>query len=75
MSVFMGVLAARMTTGTARTIVSGAHARQLDHARIAIALNTITAGNTTRVPMRTLGRGMLDVILDVDVMLGFCVMA
>ena len=61
--------AARITTGTARTVVSGAHARQLDHARIAIALNTITAGNTTRVPMRTLGRGML------DVMLGFCVMA
>ena len=62
MSVFVAVLAARMTTGTALTIVSGAHARQLDHARMESALNTITAGNTTRVPMRRLGRGIVDVM-------------
>ena len=61
-SALVAVLAARMTTGTARTIVSGAHARQLDHARMESALNTITAGNTTRVPMRTLGRGIVDVM-------------
>ena len=52
----------RTMTGIAWTSVSGAHARQLDHARIASALPMMIAGRMTRVPMRELGRGMFVVM-------------